>query len=139
MSNKIDGAKNAIVDKLSSIDSKLENIVGGNVDTSSIDNFDYSYFDQVTQLVNNVKNDIAVIDTQFNELKNIFQNGFNPSSVNISHGCNPIFSVNLFGQNIEINLCSAFSAFKPFFTFIITLIFFYLSVRILYIGIKYDR
>ena len=139
MGNLSRGYYNNVVTEVTNIHNDLNAVFGSSVDTSSIDNFDYSYFDEISQLVENVKNDLSVIDEQYNNMIKTFENGFSPSSVTISRGCEPIFSVNLFGQDIQLKLCPAFSAFKPFFVFIITLVFFYLSAKILYIGIKYDR
>ena len=126
---------NSILDELKAI----HEAIGDSVDVSPLENLDSSIFDDLNQFVDNFKSDMVSMGRDFEDLKNMFKNGFDPNKYNISTGCSPKFSIQLFGQDIEINFCPAMSAIRPIFTFIFTLIFLILSLRILFIGIKYDR
>lgn len=79
-------------------------------------------------------NFLSSITADFDNLKNNLQNGITPAS--ISAGSSPSFTANVFGRNIDFDLCSTFSRFASMFYYVFVLIFMFITIRIFYSSFK---
>lgn len=79
-------------------------------------------------------NFLSSITADFDNLKNNLQNGITPAS--ISAGSSPSFTANVFGHNIDFDLCSTFSRFASMFYYVFVLIFMFITIRIFYSSFK---
>ena len=133
ISNKIDTTNQNLSDisnKIDTTNQKLGDLNGDNFTGDlSTDNF--------TDFLSNLTTDLSNIDNTFNDLQTTFENGFTTNS--ISSGSDPIFSTVAFNKTIELDLCSSFSAFKPFLSFLLTVTFLILSARVFWAGFKLDN
>jgi len=81
----------------------------------------------------NMKSDLDNYNTQFTDLKSTLENGFNTPT--LSTGMSPVFTTQAFGKTFTLNL-SFFSTFRPILSFIFTVLFLVLALRIYLSALK---
>ncbi|MFK5882366.1 MAG: hypothetical protein QM482_09150 [Sulfurospirillum sp.] len=118
----------------------LGNKIDGLKDTISGDSFMGDLgFGSITDFYNNVQTDLSTITEQFDNYISIYENGFSESDFSLPSGVDPSFTSTAFGKTINIDLCPSFSIFKPILYLIFSFVFLFLSVRIFWLGIKFNQ
>jgi hypothetical protein len=117
-------------DLLNMINQNTLSLMTGTASESSFDTSDYENF------LTNIGSSIDTLKNSFNDTKSTFENGFTFNSSKYEGYNECVLSKNVFGKDIEINICEPFIPFRNFIIFIITMTMIYKSIIIFMWGIK---
>lgn len=117
------------------LSSQLGQLVDGiNGDgTSTTPSFDTGTYET---FLSNLGSSFSNIQGTFDDTKNILDNGFSFDSSKYDNYTDCTMSTTAFGKTVTIDYCSAFTPFRAFITFLVTMSLIYQSIRIFLWGLK---
>ena len=84
----------------------------------------------------NITNDLQTVSTTYENAKSVISNGFDPDSLVLPTGSDPVFETQFHGKTLKLDLCQSFAVIRPLVTFFITLLFYVMSIRIFIFAIR---
>lgn len=136
LKNSLDLNTNALLNQNSQnneISNSLDDLTSALSQSASNSSFDTSSYQD---FLNNMGNSFNSIQNTFNDTKNIIDNGFTFDTSKYSSYTDCTMSTTAFGQTISIDFCSAFTPFRTFITFLVTMLLIFHSIKIFMWGLK---
>ena len=123
---------------LNSIDSKMDNLVQFTEDIKTMGSDDNSIetgFEEALTFYENISNSTTSIFNNFNNVKDILDNGFSNTNLSQTYNINCL-STSLFGKTVTFDFITPLSILKPFFALFFQIVFLAFTIKILIKGVS---
>jgi len=112
----------------------IEDTLNGNGNSATFSNPNATNQEGLMKFLNGAKDGFDTITSNYETLKHTVDNGFSVPSLSV--GVEPKFKATVFNKNVEIDLCTSFSFFRPVVYYAFLIIFHYLSIMIFFKSFK---